>query len=258
MSAAVRARGMDAIPVDIRFNRHVQKVRCIIIDFSTDEGLNLIMQIMDSPLCLAVHIAPPCGTASRARERPLASHLLAKGFKSPRPLRSSDFPGGIPGISEQDTVRVQAANAFYRNSIKIFKFCLAGSILCTVENPTRSWMWHYDEWPILLTRTDVFSAIFQNCMHGGNRDKWSTWVSTSSRILALSAVCDNSHMHKPWGATGDTDNKRKLNYATAEEAAYPTLLCERVVDIYIYMLPLQSQKELRLLHMNCLNKCQWV
>ena len=40
---------------------------------------------------------PPCGTASKARERPL-KHLEQLGLKVPKPLRSRDQPDQLDGL----------------------------------------------------------------------------------------------------------------------------------------------------------------
>jgi hypothetical protein len=42
---------------------------------------------------LAIHLAPACGTASKAREKKLVS-FRNKGFKVPVPLRSKAKPNG--------------------------------------------------------------------------------------------------------------------------------------------------------------------
>ena len=44
----------------------------------------------------ALHLAPPCGTSSRARELP----------NGPPPLRSLEFPDGLPSLSGLDALRV--------------------------------------------------------------------------------------------------------------------------------------------------------
>ena len=224
LCSEARARGFDAIPIDNKFNRHVQKVKCILIDVGSDEGLELLLQLLDSQFLLAVHIAPPCGTASRARERPLSAELQKRGFRGPPPLRSAAFPGGMPGLSPQNQLKVDAANRFYDNSILIYKACALRDIFCSVENPRGSWMWAYSEWPQILANSLIaFVADFQACMHGSNRDKWTRFVATRRQVLPLRRECDKSHTHKPWGATkGFSDNS--LHYATSEEAAYPALL----------------------------------
>ena len=44
-----------------------------------------------------IHFAPPCGTASAARQKPIPS-FIKNGVPSPQPLRSSAFPLGLPNL----------------------------------------------------------------------------------------------------------------------------------------------------------------
>ena len=45
----------------------------------------------------------PCGTASRARERPVARDKIKQGAPQPPPLRSADHPLGLPHINPDST-----------------------------------------------------------------------------------------------------------------------------------------------------------
>ena len=135
-------------------------------------------------------------------------------------------------MSSRDRISVEAANAFYRNAVIVFKSCLARNLMCTVENPLRSWFWSFDEWPQIIAQGNVYAGIFQNCMHGASVTSGANGLSTSDSILSLCATCDGKHEHQPWGASLNSSNKRMLDYATKEESEYPGLLCERVVDLY--------------------------
>jgi hypothetical protein len=69
-------------------------------------------------------------------------------------------------------------------------------------------------------------VTFHNCAHGGDRDKsTSLWVN-DNWLDSLALLCDKKHQHKPWTTTMQNGNVR---FATAEEAAYPILLCERII-----------------------------
>ena len=60
-----------------------------------------------------VHFAPACSTASKAREKP--NKVLEKaGFRVPKPLRSAEYPLGLPNLSGTDLVRTHAANQVYQ------------------------------------------------------------------------------------------------------------------------------------------------
>ena len=54
-----------------------------------------------------VHFAPPCGTASAAR------NIRRKGI-DPKPMKSSGHPDGLPGLSGPSRERFEAANELYK------------------------------------------------------------------------------------------------------------------------------------------------
>eukprot|EP00973_Karenia_brevis_P006559 892588-Karenia_brevis.AAC.1 len=54
-----------------------------------------------------VHFAPPCGTATRARE------IRRAHGPDPKPLRSVDHPNGLPNLSGDAKAKVDSANLLY-------------------------------------------------------------------------------------------------------------------------------------------------
>ncbi len=71
--------------------------------------------------------------------------------------------------------------------------------------------------------------MFHNCCHGGLRRKVTKWWDTDGIFAELAAICENdgSHEHLDWKPV-TSDNR--LHYPTSSEAAYPFLLCTRLVD----------------------------
>lgn len=69
------------------------KAPVIKIDLNKADGQNLLWQVLKHPLLAFVHMGPPCGTASRARNIP-----LSKDAHGPPPLRSAEFPDGLPSL----------------------------------------------------------------------------------------------------------------------------------------------------------------
>ena len=175
--------------------------------------------MVTSQCTLLVHIAPPCGTASRAREIPLGHG------RGPRPLRSELWPLGLPGLTEADQARVDSANAIY---VRAANFCLwlreqaakhgLLSHFC-VENPLRSYMWLIPEFVRL--KPQCLHIAYDVCMHGGDRDKHQVLWTSMGELKALGVSCDRSHPHRPWGHTPSGA------FATATETEYPSLFCSR-------------------------------
>lgn len=73
-----------------------------IIDLTTDRGQQLLMQWMQNPTLIGRFLAPPYGTATRAR----SIRLKAARFGGPRPLRSDACPNGVSNLSFTDKIKV--------------------------------------------------------------------------------------------------------------------------------------------------------
>ena len=71
-------------------------VPVINLDLTTTSGVEILWDILSSESLLGVHMGLPCGTASLARERPVAAHLQAMGVPNPPPLRSAQFHWDSP------------------------------------------------------------------------------------------------------------------------------------------------------------------
>ena len=96
-----------------------------------------------------------------------------------------------------------------------------------IENPTNSHFWNTSPMQQLCDEQVHHYVTFHNCAHGGDRDKaTSLWVN-DTWLDELAILCDRKHAHKPWTTTMKTGG---LKFATSEEAAYPHLLCDRIVN----------------------------
>ena len=190
------------------------------------EDLQFLLKfIMDSADSIAwIHLAPSCGTASRARERPVNPKLL-NGRPPPRPLRSSDRPDGLEDLTPTEAQRVLSANASYHATQQIVHTAHNLSICTSIENPGNSLFWATTWTEELLRTIPGFWTFFHSCQHGGDRDKLTAWWCNKDWFLPLAAQCKRDHAHRPW--TPALQGKQ-LVFPTAEEAAYPMLLCERL------------------------------
>ena len=86
-----------------------------------------------------IHMAPPCGTASRARGKRL-TFLRAHHIKEPMPLRDESFPDGFHWLSGSDKVRTEVANILYENTVLIARTANEFAIAFCIENPSNSLM----------------------------------------------------------------------------------------------------------------------
>ena len=89
--------GVSPVAVDAPFNRHKPLVDTWALDLTQEPAQALLLERITSCSVLGVHVALPCGTGSRARERPVPPKLRAQGAPQPRPLRDSAHVLGLPG-----------------------------------------------------------------------------------------------------------------------------------------------------------------
>ncbi|CAE7717482.1 unnamed protein product [Symbiodinium sp. CCMP2592] len=150
------------------------------------------------------------------------------GCPVPKPLRSLTEPQGLSTLTGADAERVMAANKLYRAVGRIVDLALQLHIFAAVENPLNSLFWLCDGLDHLCRRADSYQLIFDACMHGGDRDKTTLFWCSDSRYQSLALRCSRDHKHASW-------KPRFLDgrwqFPTAQEAAYPWLLCERMLYI---------------------------
>ena len=103
LSRALSEVGFRTIGIDYHFNKSIPEAFVIGIDLGAAEGQSLAWKWFHHPALFFAWWAPPCGTSTRAREKP----------GGPPPLRTDQHPDGIPGLAGRDAVRVAKANAVY-------------------------------------------------------------------------------------------------------------------------------------------------
>eukprot|EP00435_Cladocopium_sp_Y103_P028367 s3494_g7.t1 len=230
LSKVAKDSGFQVLPVDKTSSRATQMFIAH-YDVTDPHEFAALLELLrtEHHRIAGVHLAPACGTASRAREKQLKS-FVKRGFKVPGPLRSKDKPMGLDGLSGLDKVRTELANQVYSATAEIVKLCIELDILCSVENPQNSLFWVFPDVMAILSIFPGFHVVFDNCMHGGARKKSTGWWSNKAVFAELGLTCNNMHEHAPWNPV---QVGQSLKFPTAEEAAYPFLLCKRVTAILL-------------------------
>ena len=141
LSKAARDAGLQVLPID-KTSMRASQIFVAQYDVTNPEELAALLELIETEhkRVLAVHLAPACGTASRAREKKL-SNLARKGFKIPVPLRSKEKPMGLDGLQGTDKLRTESANIVYSATATIVKLCQKLDLLCSIENPANSLFW---------------------------------------------------------------------------------------------------------------------
>ena len=235
LSKVCRGAGLEALSVDKDVSRAENAVVAN-FDLCNSSQYNSLVALIraERHRLVHAHVAPSCGTASKARERPVPG--LPKD-RQPRPLRSTDKPDGLGNLTTVEQTRVNSANASYDAATNIILLLVELGVSVSVENPKNSLYW-------LTSMTQrLFAAvpnghftIFDSCMHGGARDKATKFWSYNPRtpsinmFQSLALQCNKQHVHQSW-------KPRFSNgmwiYPTKEEAAYPLLLCHRMASLLL-------------------------
>eukprot|EP00435_Cladocopium_sp_Y103_P066237 s1265_g28.t1 len=214
LTAEVRRMGCQhSTGIDAHVTKQV-KAPVIRIDLSLESGQTLLWRILSQPRVFGIHLGPPCGTSSRARE-------IKRHFgRSPPPLRSVAHPDGRPNLSPRDQARVDTANLPYKLSGEILAYATAQGILCTLENPARSHMWNtsFLQDQIAPIQAQLYNILFHHCAFGSKRRKRTKLLANHLCFQHLCRECDGAHEHLPCGYTPQ-------GWATALEVEYPIGLC---------------------------------
>ena len=230
LARACRHVGCRSVAVD-KTTERAHGSKNFVCDVTKTEELEMLKQFLQAEKQNLgwVHFAPACGTASKAREKP--NRVLEKaGFRVPKPLRSTEFPMGLPNLSGIDLIRTEAANHVYQVTAELTRMLALWGVFVTVENPTNSLFWIVPCIAEVIEELGGYDCIFDNCCHGGARKKSSRFWGSRDWILPLAAKCpgEDQHRHKSWRPQV-VDGK--VHYPTQEEAAYPILLCTRMAEI---------------------------
>ena len=200
LSDALRCIGFQVHPIDHAANRHVTKVKDFVLDVANPEQAKLLESMLHHCRPCYVHLGLPCGTCSRARERPMPARL--GGHMGPPPLRDAEHLLGLPNLRAIDQLKVDLANKLYKCAVRLLEVCMFLGCLVSIENPARSWLWAL--LALLVKETgnmeflEWFSALesvyFDACAHG---HQWVVYffggsVSSKPHSCVLAAVQNNT------------------------------------------------------------------
>ena len=112
LTASLAKVGFQAIGFDWQGNRHETVVPIVTIDLTDEAGQQTIFDLLISGRVKFVHMGPPCGTYTRARERRVPWWQKRRGITDPQPLRSDKYPAGLPNIPHGAKEKVAKENNF--------------------------------------------------------------------------------------------------------------------------------------------------
>ena len=157
------------------------------------------------------------------------------GHMGPKPLRNETHLLGLPDLQGADKTKVELANQLYQCAISILMLCFRLQCMLSIENPARSWIWQLLALLVRQTGNQSFiqwyseleSVYFDACAHGSARDKRTKLLASAGLFNALAQDCPGDHTHLSWQPY---KSDGVVVFPTAQEAEYPTLLCNRMAD----------------------------
>lgn len=232
LSVSMQQAGFHSIPVDSSKNKHKPRCKVFLLDLNLESARNELKQKIISQGVAAIHVALPCGTGSRARERPIPKHLLKMGAPSPQPLRDAQHLFGLPHLNSADANRVALANELAQFTVELIDLARQFGIFISIENPENSWMWGVLCHFVKLKQSkalskfwnNMYAVNFANCAHGGERDKKTRFLCSHDWIMSMALPCPKNHVHKPFALRKTSQG---WQFDTAQEGEYPELLCQR-------------------------------
>lgn len=181
------------------------------------------------------HWAPNCATFSRAREIPI------KGVRNaPVPLRSEDFPTGIPAelsrLKRKARERLAADTAMADMAASLALEAHGRGRLFSLEHPGRSIALFLPSWQALLSQEGVQRVDYTTCMfEGSRRRKVQVLICNHPAFLAMGRVCAGGSR---CGRTGERHLRwrpavtagRVVQFTTGDEREYPAGFCNAYAE----------------------------
>ena len=146
-------------------------------DLTLGKNQNLLMGWLASGLIIGFHVALPCQTFSRIRDR----------GGGPPPLRSDAWPWGLPGLSAALQHKVTLANNLTRFACRLCREAILRRIPWPLENPRTSRLWLCNSIVALTRRKNVTTVYTDFCMWAGPFKKSTTFVSYLVDLSGLAA-----------------------------------------------------------------------
>ena len=242
LSAEAQRCGFQVFPIDHARNKFATKAAIFPLDLSSDFAPSLLEDMFTTMRPVWCHMGLPCGTCSRAREKPLPRELRCQGAPEPRPLRAAHALFGLDSLNGHEQTRVQAANRVYETAEHVL-FCIFRlGLAVSIENPERSWLWALLAALVKRRQNAAYTAwyfslddiTFDACCHGSSYPKTTRLKASQGVFLSLHARCDTSHSHAPWRIA---KRDGQWHFDASSEAVYPALLVKRMVQCVVDTLP---------------------
>ena len=148
----------------------------------------------------------------------------------PRPLRSLEYPLGLPTLDAAEKQQALLGNTLLDKSVEAALAVLAEGGDFSLENPERSLLWNMPSIQFLKIMYPTFVVSFDQCCFGSVHLKPTTLLTSQALLQALSARCKGGHKHVPLKGKVWNKKDRKWVFRTKAAQVYPKPLFEAIAQ----------------------------
>ena len=221
LTQALQAEGLPCLPpIDVTVCQMVPEPFDVV---DADRWTFFMQLIFMGAICFA-HFGTPCNSYSAAR----------KDDGGPPPLRSTEWPDGLPSLSGELWMTAFMGNLFKERTCEA---CLALSMLgfdFSIENPLGSLIWETPAFKFLMLATRAFAVDFDQCAFGAASMKPTRVVGSHQLIqTALARSCpgkSSSHVHEVLKGKVFSEQFGKVVFRTKLAQVYPMEMCQAIAS----------------------------
>ena len=145
-------------------------------DLLRKPSVHKLLLVLESPYVVAVWWGTPCSSMTRAR-RP--------GRPGPAPLRSDDWPEGLPNLDSNNQSKVDDGNRFAVVTAIGLEIGRAAGSYGIAENPWRSFLWSQPPIIVATKRLALEDYILDFCQFG---EPWQKRTRLRGDLPGLSTL----------------------------------------------------------------------
>ena len=197
-------------------------------DMLNSETQALFRRAIAEGVLHALVCGPPCETWSVARHR---------DDQGPRPLRSAELPGGLPGLRPKEIKQLSIGNELLGVAAVLFLDCLVHGVFMLLEHPEEPWT---KEEAASIWRLDVIKilASFANCsMAHVLQGHFGALSAKPTRFLLANSTPDYDEIFLSHRTSSFPPSRASIGknpdgtWKTACLKEYPNALCRAIAHV---------------------------
>ena len=194
---------------------------CAAIPFAFDvvdlDQWQFFMQLIFFGCIFFAHFGTPCNSYSGAR----------KDDGGPSPLRSLEFPDGLPALSDQNACIVFMGNLFNERTCEACIAIVTVGGDFSIENPLGSLIWETPSMRQLIWNARAGWVDLDQCAFGAPSRKPTRLILSNQRMQrSLHKTCPGNHVHEVLKGKVYSEQFKKVVYRTKLAQEYPWKLCQ--------------------------------